>query len=884
MIFNNSSMQNSVLWRAMNRMEETKTGAIWKPPSQSAIILATMFVAACGIGTPAGNVGFAILNNGGGGSPAAKPAAKPAPDPTPDPTPPRPPIDLDIALVLPENSDGSGEVGSATAPILVFTITETKDNAGEVTYRLAESETDFAIDGYKLFYIGADSGKYDPDNPKIFAIKITRVEVVEVADGEPAEQPIIDSFDYSVTLIAAPDLPLAPTGLFLRTAGTDGTADVNFKIYDGGDATIEYRDTDGEITKEIRNFNTLAQHVNVQNADGNAPPPPQFIGIFAHDTLNDGESEVAGTSISVSYAYQLAADAGAGYGNADFEINNNQLYFSGGDSGIYTLLIDTIATVTINLPSTFEGLIDVDASGDTADEDTREFAFSGGAIARTANRVIQINGEDVIHRTIDVAAGVVYAHDIKGGSGKIISFSATTNGLVVPTDTDTYEYYVIVTDSGEVDVKPKTELEGMVKSGTEFYTIGTVGARVVPSINIDGFRLTDKTGNGLAEIRYFNKVSGDIEIEVSGNIISITARDATTYADLLNALQNNEQVTALLDVTITDFFIASTTTASAGFGSTKLLGSDSNIKAKVNIGGLIIEEAKNADNAGENNLDIIAKPTVQAGNNVIIEADTISLTDPTITVTYDKDATLAHLVAAINSEAGPNALVNFFDAANPNTEYTATDATHASLAGLTVLLSEVLFARHSTAAGGAVSGDEPETSPGTEQSGALLWQSEAIIDTDDYTIKLSAEESLPSAAESIDGDDDFALPPWSHGMDDGETAPNKIHLNEAYYAGSYDAYLDYLQFILDGGDPSVGGLLIGPSTDETLAPDADEPTPSPEEKEEKPKQPKNLQAMLDAIGAAEQSAPAPDPHQWQPDSYSGDSDLDPITPTDPDIL
>ena len=171
---------------------------------------------------------------------------------------------------------------------------------------------------------------------------------------------------------------------------------------------------------------------------------------------------------------------------------------------------------------------------------------------------------------------------------------------------------------------------------------------------------------------------------------------------------------------------------------------------------------------------------------------------------------------------------------------------------------------------------------GGTEAGIYNW-TVLVVDTPpapSSSIAPSAEESLPSAAESIDGDDDFALPPLSHGMDDGEAVPNKTHLNEAYYAGSYDTYVDYLQFILDGGDPSVGGLLIGPSNDETLTPDADEPTPSPEEKEEKPEQPKKLQDMLDAIGAAEQS----DPHQWQPNPYTDDSDLDPINPQDPDIL
>ena len=54
----------------------------------STSVLMAMFIAACGVGAPAGNVGFAILDSGGGGgspAPARKAAPEPEPEPEPDP-------------------------------------------------------------------------------------------------------------------------------------------------------------------------------------------------------------------------------------------------------------------------------------------------------------------------------------------------------------------------------------------------------------------------------------------------------------------------------------------------------------------------------------------------------------------------------------------------------------------------------------------------------------------------------------------------------------------------------------------------------------------------------------------------------------------------------
>ena len=144
-----------------------------------------------------------------------------------------------------------------------------------------------------------------------------------------------------------------PEGLFLRP---DGETDV--KVYSNGQGLLS-AGVDGSTNGVV-------------------------IGTFDHDTLrpynvadeDDGAGD--GDDISVGYSYRLAESS------SDFAINDNQLSFTGANSEPpYTLSIETALNLSITLPSDFDGRVDVDASGDTMDDDTREFALSGGGFSDT---------------------------------------------------------------------------------------------------------------------------------------------------------------------------------------------------------------------------------------------------------------------------------------------------------------------------------------------------------------------------------------------------------------------------------------------------------------------------------------------------------------------
>ena len=123
---------------------------------------------------------------------------------------------------------------------------------------------------------------------------------------------------------------------------------------------------------------------------------------------------------------------------------------------------------------------------------------------------------------------------------------------------------------------------------------------------------------------------------------------------------------------------------------------------------------------------------------------------------------------------------------------------------------------------------------------------------DDVSATSSSESTAPSAEESIYMYHDYREP-----VDDPV------------------AYAQWLQKVL-----AEQGYGNDDHAEENSFAAGEETAPNPE----KPEQPKELQAMLKELEAAEQPAPPPDPHQWQPDSYNGDSDLIDLPDTGPDIL
>ena len=495
----------------------------------------------------------------------------------------------------------------------------------------------------------------------------------------------------------------SPYGLFLRPTG-----ETDVKVYSNGQGLL------------------------LENSDGSTNEI--VIGTFDHDDVIEAHAKDS-DGVSITNSYKLLDTLSHDYD--DFSITkNNQLSFIGANSGDYAanprpthkLSIETTTTVGIDLPSTFDGYIGVDASGDTEDSDTREFSFSVGTI--TIDDVATV-GEVAAHRTISVTAGKIYVADTTEGTAKTISFNTLTD-YALPITEDIYDYHVIVTDEsndGTGDVSAVAELP---TDDTEFYMLGTVGAHAIPSITIDGITFTDKSGDGVPKIKFTFKVSTGVTVEiVNGDTISIeTHLSSDDFGDLLEALKNPANgVTALIDVTTTGAYNSGKTIQNGDIGRLQLSGGVDGanpIKAQTEIAGLIIEAAT-AGVAG-NNIDIVGEPSGVADS-------TISISQPNtiIFISYGSDATLADMITAINtgiSQAAidANALINFVGTAG--TDYDSATK-----------LADVLFASYSLAEDGTpeAGADPTANDTGTEQTGVYNWETADIFNIEDYIINLSPQ-------------------------------------------------------------------------------------------------------------------------------------------------
>ena len=478
--------------------------------------------------------------------------------------------------------------------------------------------------------------------------------------------------------------PPTQTKLFLRPEG-----EPNVKIYSEGNGLLQ------------------------ENADGRTTPI--IIGTFDHDDAPDADDDNS-DGIIVGTAYTLKPNSGAGYSNAMFRITENQLSFIGADSGdyeanprpTYKLNVETTVTITIELPATFAGRINADASGDTSDADVRQFSFSGGTISKADKAAA---GGVPAHRTIDVAAGEIYVADTASGVGKIISFDAVDD-LRLPATEDIYEYYVIVTDSnndgtGDVDAVAK------LPSGDDFYVLGKVGAHSISTITFNGIKFTDKQGGGVPEIKVFIKLAGSnsLEIDVDGDTIIIKALTATLFSELLSALQENSDVTALVDITTVDGeYSGGDIAILTDFGDIKLSGGAPSIKAKTVIGGLTIEAAT----AGAQGDDITLLGISSVDESTVI----IGAADESILIRYGHQHTLGDLINAIDPNTTADNLVNFVGTAG--IDYDANS-----------LLVDVLFALYSK-----TGADPTANETGTAQNGAYTWIKAETTQTDDYIINL----------------------------------------------------------------------------------------------------------------------------------------------------
>ena len=554
--------------------------------------------------------------------------------------------------------------------------------------------------------------------------------------------------------------PASPYGLFLRP---DGETDV--KVYSNGRGLLP-ANSDGR-TNEI------------------------IIGIFENDRLTpyniEDEEDGAGDDISVDYSYSLAANAGDDYRNTLFNTNNNQLTFIGENSGVFgqtpprTLSIETTRVVTIELPDGSRS--DAEADGRTADDatniDDREFSFSGGKISRTEDNP----------SSIDVAAGSISVADAEGGTDKIISFAGS--GLPLPTTPDVSEYYVIVTDEnndgvGEVGAVSEAELQAL--KGTEFYVLGTVGAHAIPTITIDNITFTDKSGGGIAKIKFTFKSTTGVTVEiVDGDTISIKAHHADTLESVLMAL-DIDVVKALVDVTTTDDYLPTATIQNSDIGRFKLSRDEAtDNKAQVNIGGLIIK-AVTAGQTGDN-ISLFGIPSGTDDSTVAIT----ELSDQ-IFVTYGNQATLADMIEQINTgtdseSMDANALIDFVGVAG--TDYDSA-----------TLLADALSRLHSLAEDGSTRvGADPTANPTGELIEMLANAELKKTSNDD-----SASVTFTAEAAGIEGNN-IGITFASNGTNGVEVAlastnnisityesatSNLQDLVDAFASGTLDANVDAL--------------------------------------------------------------------------------------------
>ena len=139
-------------------------------------------------------------------------------------------------------------------------------------------------------------------------------------------------------------------------------------------------------------------------------------------------------------SYTLVAGAGD-RDNADFAIApDGTLTYTGTDSGDYDIPTGGRDSLQIRVQSDYQltrahstdftGQTGVDASGDTADADTRTFAYEGGTITQTdvaaVDAVDAVAGVDAVASSADIG-GLSFTADTAGTGGDAISVSVTAD-------------------------------------------------------------------------------------------------------------------------------------------------------------------------------------------------------------------------------------------------------------------------------------------------------------------------------------------------------------------------------------------------------------------------------------------------------------------------
>ena len=376
------------------------------------------------------------------------------------------------------------------------------------------------------------------------------------------------------------------------------------------------------------------------------------------------------------------------------------------------------------------------------------FGGQDGAIVTTGDVV-------PTHRFINVAGGNIYVADTETGTGKIISFEATS--LRLPRDANIYNYHIIVDGAGAVSA-----VVDLPSDNSEFYVLGMTEERLVPRLGIDGIVFSDVNGGLLSDdikVEFAWQATSGVEVELlaDGNTISIKAHRNATYADLLEALQNHADVTAIVNVTTQGGYNANAKISAGNIGgavqSLSLTGgvtavaevrdlvtdavttaAVAEVKATLTIGGLTITTGSNPTYAGAAGNAIKIFASSSGNNNSVV---TVSANNLNIMIEYGDTATLQHMINAMNNSSVVN-----------------EGSSNLQLRGLVVLietgltpsqlntpLADLFTLTYSFADDGVdANGANPMVNPtGTiNNTGKIYsWKTDRILNTEDYIINLA---------------------------------------------------------------------------------------------------------------------------------------------------
>ena len=440
---------------------------------------------------------------------------------------------IDLAL-LGENVSGSGtaiELGTVAHDDYVpGLVADADDGAGDgddisIAYRYTLSgSTDakysnalFRIDDNdELVFIGADSGDYATSPTIDVQIDVTLSVTIALADdfaGRINADASGDAGDADTREFAFDGGAISSSnevGGLKLTAVAGGVAANGFKVVfvtlaSGGEVSVAITGT--TITISVVLTSTFS---NIKSTLDGAIDGGVLDGVVTLDTTSDYN---AVSRVSGSTEFGGRFDIVSGSSNSSFRtlflggIKFTAKLDSTNQGGLYFQLDESLSAVAVSQTlfvtffnvfhqadtklsevvtklsanSTFTNFYDIDTTGADYNPDALVADITQG-------KYDFVGDLDNAYRSVDVAAGEIYAPDIDGRTGKIIKFDAVI-GLRVGEDS-----YVIVTDADGDGVGVVSAVAALPTDGSDFYVLGQVAAAEV-AVAAVAASLTEGTTN-----------------------------------------------------------------------------------------------------------------------------------------------------------------------------------------------------------------------------------------------------------------------------------------------------------------------------------------------------------------------------------------------------